>query len=94
MKTRSVKILTILLFVSLIIGFMLYKGGYIFSKEKKIIINDEKRMDAPKNASEEELNVFRHLNSAGGFNPENFDTVYKLTPHYQEVENINTDHFS
>ena len=77
MKARSIQTLTILLFVNLILGFMLYKGGYLFPKEKKIIINDEKRMDMSVTSEEDyDVDPFKDLKLEGGFVPRNFRKLY------------------
>jgi len=78
MKTKTlIKVLTICLFISLIIGFMLYKGGYLFSKEK-IIINDEQTgRDMPVTSEEDyHVDAFKDLKSEGGFVPKNFGKLY------------------
>lgn len=92
MKKSSVKFLTICLFLILVIGFVAYKSGLLFSEEKSVI-NDELTIDKTERITEDQLNVFQHLNSVGGFAPENFDTVYRLTPHYHEIERTKSDDF-
>lgn len=78
MKTKTpIKILIICLFISLIIGFIFYKSGYILAEEK-IIINDERtRMDRPVTSEEDyDVNPFKDLKSEGGFVPKNFRKLY------------------
>ena len=73
-----IKILTLSLFLTLIFGFVLYKGGYILFKKNKKTIQKEQATDEIKAITKEayELNVFQHLKSGGGFAPKNFDTLY------------------
>lgn len=79
MKTKTpIKILTLSLFVMLIIGCILYKGGYIFSKENKMNVvfqgqSKKLKMVASKDYA---LNVFEHLKLVVAKPPTDFDTLY------------------
>lgn len=82
MKTKTpIRILTICLFISLILGLVLYKGGYLFS-EQKIRINDEQiRSDMPATSEEDyDVDPFKNLKSDGGFVPKNFGKLYVPPP--------------
>lgn len=82
MKTKTpIKILTLTLFVTLISGFTLYKGGYLFSVGKKpAYISDPNggtevglKTLASKGLG---LNTFQKLKLKGAFNPNYFDRFH------------------
>lgn len=82
MKTKkTIKILTLTLFVALISGFTLYKGGYLFSDGRKTAyISDpnggmevELKTLAGKGVG---LNTFQKLKLKGAFNPNYFDRFH------------------
>lgn len=75
--------LTLMLFFTLVSGFTLYKGGYLFNPEKKAnYISDHNGGAAceMKAFSQKDfgLNTFQKLKLSGGFNPELFDTLSRL----------------
>jgi len=82
MKTKTpIKILTLTLFFTLISGFTLYKGGYLFSDEKKAAYisdpNGGTEVELKKLADEDfGLNTFQRLKLKGAFDPKYFDTLY------------------
>ena len=87
----SIKILTVLLFVTLISGFTLHKGGYLFSEKKVAYISDHNggsgcEMKAVSQA-DFGLNTFEKLKLSGGFDPDLFDTLFILSSIREE------DHF-
>jgi|GEM_PF-6529749 len=82
MKTKTpIKILTLTLFVALISGFTLYKGGYLFSDGRKTAyISDpnggmavELKTLAGKGFG---LNTFQKLKLKGAFKPNYFDRFH------------------
>ena len=91
MKTKTpIKILTLTLFVTLISGFTLHKGGYLFTLEKKVKYISDPNGGAAcemKAFSQKDfgLNTFQKLKMSGAFDPELFDTMFILP--------IKEDHF-
>ena len=76
-----IKILTLTLFVTLISGFTLYKGGYIFHEENEADYfsdpNGGTGIKVKSSAKEKYgLNTFQKLKMAHVFDPESFDTMY------------------
>ncbi|MGV3609840.1 MAG: hypothetical protein ACO1N0_02755 [Fluviicola sp.] len=83
MKTKTpIKVLTIGLFISLIFGFVLYKGGYLFFGEKTATVSKGKITSEIRVVSEEDydVNPFGDLKTEGGFIPENFGKMYSAPP--------------
>ena len=85
MKTKTpIKILTLTLFVAMISGFILHKGGYLFSNENEVEYFSDPNGGAGselKSFSKKQygLSTFQKLKLSGGFEPENFDTIYILS---------------
>jgi hypothetical protein len=90
-----IKILTLSLFVTLIFGFVLYKGGYIFFKESQKTVQNKQTTDEMKASANEdyELNIFQHLKSVGGFTPKNFDTLYTPPLNYNYYPGLSSSKF-
>lgn len=83
MKVKTpIKILTLTGFVSLISGFTLHKGGYLFSEKKVSYISDPNGGSGceMKAVSQQKfgLNTFQKLKMSGGFDPDLFDTLFIL----------------
>lgn len=81
MKVKTpIKILTLTLFVSLISGFTLHKGGYLFAEKKASYISDPNGGSGceMKAFSQQHfgLNTFQKLKMSGGFDPQLFDTLF------------------
>lgn len=90
MKAKTpIKILTVLLFVSLISGFTLHKGGYLFTEKKAKYISDPNGGSGceMKAFSQQSfgLNTFQKLKMSGAFDPEKFDTMF--------IFQLREDHF-
>lgn len=84
MKTKTpIKILTLTLFVTLISGFTLYKGGYLFSVGKKATYISDPNGGAGVGLKSLEdkkigLNTFQKLKLKGAFNPKYFDKFHAV----------------
>ncbi len=83
MKIKTpIKILTLTLFVSLIFGFTLHKGGYLFADKKVKYMSDPNGGTGceMKAVSQRDfgLNTFQKLKMSGAFDPDLFDTLFML----------------